>query len=84
MRSNRLGLTSPLQQKQLWQNSHRFQPDAESPEDFRWCVLVGEDDGEDEGAAEEVLDPEGVDVGVVGGLVGCGHQVDGVAGGAEE
>ncbi len=47
-------------------------------------VAVGEEDGEDGAAAEEVLDFEGVDVGVVGGFVVVEHEVDGVGLEAEE
>lgn len=79
MRSDRLGLARPLQEEQLWEDSDGFQPDGKRPQDLRRRVLVGEDDGEDERAAEKVLHAEGVDVRVVRGLIGCCHQVDGVA-----
>ena len=41
-------------------------------------VFVGEEDGEDGGAAEKVFDFEGVDVGVVGWFVVVEHEVEGV------
>ena len=47
-------------------------------------VLVGEEDRKNGAAAEEVLDFEGVDVGVVGGFVVVEHEVDGVGLEAEE
>ena len=51
---------------------------------FRDLVFVGEEDCEDCAAAEEVLDFEGVDVGVVGGFVVVEHEVDCVGLEAEE
>ena len=66
-------------------DGHAFEPDGKRPEDFGERVFVGPDYGEDEGADEEVLDFECVESWVVGGFVGCGHEVDGVArGGYEE
>jgi hypothetical protein len=41
--------------------------------------VIGEKDGQDSCSSEEVLDSEGIDVGIVGGLVGVGHEVDDVA-----
>jgi len=79
-----LGFAGALQQEELREDGDGFEPDAEGPEDFGGGVGVGVGEGEDHGAAEEVLDAEGVEVGVVGGFVGGGHEVDGVAGGCEE
>ena len=47
-------------------------------------VFVREDDGEDAGGAEQVLDFEGVEVGVLGRFVVVEHQVQGVGLSAEE
>lgn len=66
------------------QDGDGFQPDGEGPEDFARCVLVGQGDGQEEGAPEQVLDAEGVEVRVVGGLVAGCHEVDCVGGGGEE
>lgn len=41
-------------------------------------VFVREEDSENGAAAEEVLNFEGVDVGIVGGFVVVEHEVDGV------
>lgn len=79
-----LGLAGALQHEELGQDGDGFEPDGERPQDFGEGVFVGEDDGEDGGASEEVLDFEGVDIGVVGGLVGVGHEVDDVALAADE
>ena len=79
MRSNGLRFTGPLQHKQLRQDGDALKPDAEGPGDFEEGVLHGEEDGQDEGEAEEEFNAEGVEVGVVGRLVGARHQVDNVA-----
>jgi hypothetical protein len=84
MRGNRLRATGALQHEQLRQDRNALEPDAEGPEHFRRSVPVGEQDGEDGGAAEEVLDFEGVLVGVVGGLVVVEHQPDDVGLGGDE
>jgi hypothetical protein len=84
MRRNRLRFSRSLQHKQLRQNSDTLQPDAKRPGDFVGRVVVREQDCYDSGAAEQVLYFEGVEVGVVGRLVGCCHEVDCVAGGGEE
>jgi hypothetical protein len=84
MRSNRLRAAGALQHKQLRQDRYALEPDAERPEHFRRGVLVREQDGEDGGAAEEVLDFESVLVGVVGGLVVVEHQPDDVGLGGDE
>jgi hypothetical protein len=84
MRGNGLRATGALQHEQLRQDRNAFEPDAEGPEHFRRSVPVGEQDGEDGGAAEEVLDFEGVLVGVVGGLVVVEHQPDDVGLGGDE
>lgn len=84
MRGDGLRLPRALQQKQLRQDCNRLEPDAECPQDFRRGVFVGEDGGEDRGAAEQVAHFEGVEVGVVGGLVVVQHQVQGVGAGGDE
>ena len=84
MRRNRLRAARALQHEQLRQDRDALEPDAEGPQHFRRDVLVGEEDGEDGGAAEEVLDFEGVLVGVVGGLVVVEHQPDDVGLGGDE
>ena len=78
VRRDGLGLSGALQHEELRQDGHRLQPDGEGPHDLGDGVLVGEEDGEDGGAAQEVLDAEGVDVGVVRGLVGVAHEVEDV------
>ncbi len=47
-------------------------------------VFVGKEDCDDGGAAEEVFDFEGVDVGVLGWFVVVEHEVEGVGLGGEE
>lgn len=81
---DRLGLTGALQHEQLRKDSNRFEPDAEGPEDLPHGELIGENDRHHEGAAEEVLHAESVDIGIVGRLVSRGHQVDDVALGANK
>lgn len=77
-------LASALQHKQLREDGHRLEPDGKGPHDLGGRVIVGEGDGEDGGTAKEVLHSEGIDVDIVGGLVGVGHEVDDVALGADE
>ena len=84
MRCDSLSFAGPLQQKELWQDSHALKPDGERPKDFGWVVVVWEEHGEDQRASEQVLYAEGVEVRVVGWFVDSGHQVNGVAGGGEE
>ena len=84
MRRNRLRLPSTLQHEKLGQDGNALQPYGEGPQDFRDFVAIGEEDAKDCGAAEEVLDFEGVDVGVVGGFVIVEHEVEGVGLGGEE
>lgn len=84
MHRDRLGLAGPLQHEQLRQDRHALEPDAERPQDLGRRVGVGEDEGEEEGAREQVVDFEGVEVGVVGGLVVVQHQVDCVGGRRDE
>lgn len=66
------------------QNSDALEPDGERPEDLPKGVFVREEDGEDGGATEEVLYAEGVEVGVVRGLVFCCHEVNYVPRGPDE
>ena len=84
MRSNRLRTPRPLQHKQLRQDRHALQPNAKRPQDLWDGVFVGEDDSQDRGAAEQILDAEGVLVRVVGGFVLVEHEVDNVGLGADE
>lgn len=84
MRGNRLRAAGTLQHKQLGQDGDALEPDAESPEDFGGSVVGGEEDCEDRGATDQVLDAEGVLVGVVGGLVVVEHEVDDVGLGGDE
>ena len=84
MRRNRIRAPCPLQHKQLRQNRHTLQPDAESPEDLRHGVFVRKQDSKNCGAAKQVLDAEGVLVRVVGGFVLVEHEVDNVGLGADE
>lgn len=79
-----LGLTGALQHEELGQNSNGLEPDGKGPEHLHDGVADGEDEGHDGGGAEEILDFESIDVGVVGGLVRVGHEVDDVALGADE
>lgn len=55
------------------ENCDGFKPDAEGPEDFGRCVGVWVDEGAGDGAPEEVLYAEGVEIGVVSGFEGGGH-----------
>lgn len=79
-----LGLAGALEHEELGQDGDGLEPDGKGPENLQGGVLGGEEDGEDGGAGEEVLDAKGVGVGIVGGLVGVGHEVDDVALGANE
>jgi hypothetical protein len=79
-----LGLASALEHEELGEDGDGFEPDGKGPEDLVEGVLLGPDDGKDGGSTEEVVDLEGVGVGVGGGLVGVGHEVDDVALGADE
>lgn len=84
VRCDGIGLAGPLQHEELGENGDRFEPDGEGPKHLGELVAVGEEDGEDGTAAEEVLDFEGVDVGVVRGLVVVEHEEDDVGLGGEE
>lgn len=77
-------LAGSLQHEELRENGDGLQPDGEGPEDFADSILLGEQDGENGGSTEEVVDLEGIDVGIGGGLVSVGHEVDDVALGANE
>lgn len=79
-----LGLAGALQHEELGQDGDGFEPDGKGPEYLQQGVADREDDGHDGGTTEEVLDAKCVDVGVVGGLVRVGHEVDDVALGADE
>lgn len=78
VRRYRFRLARSLQQKQLWQDRDTFQPDRERPEDFRRRISVWEDHCEDQRATEQILYAEGIEIRVMGGLVCCCHEVDGV------
>jgi len=84
MRGDGLGLAGALQEEELRQDGDALEPDGEGPEDLGGRVAVGIDEGEDQRAPEEVLDAEGIEVRIVGGLVGGGHEIEGVPRGAEE
>lgn len=77
-------LARALQHEQLRQDRHALEPDAEAPEDLADGVFRREEDGQDEGAEEEVLHAEGVEGGGLRGLVGRRHQVERVARGGDE
>lgn len=76
--SDSLGLTSSLKHEELRKNSHRLEPDGEGPHNLRKGVVVRKHDGENSSSSEEVLDAESVDIGIVGRLIGVGHEVDDV------
>lgn len=84
MRGNGLCAAGALQHEQLRQDRNTLEPDAERPEHLRRDVLGREDDCNDSGASEEVLDLEGVLVGIVCGLVLVEHHPDDVGLGADE
>ena len=84
MRRDIIRLARPLQHKQLRQYRHGFQPYRKRPQHFRRGVGVREEDAEGGGAAEEVLDFQGVERGVVGGFVVVDHEVEDVGLGGEE
>lgn len=79
-----LGLARSLQHEKLGENRNRFEPDGKGPKNLGGDVFVGKDDGKSGRSGEEVLDLEGINVGVVGRLVGVGHEVDDVSLGTEE
>jgi len=72
------GFAGALEHEELGEDGDGFEPDGEGPEDFCNLVFVGEENSENGAAAEEVLDFEGVDIGIVGGFVVVEHEVDGV------
>lgn len=74
-----LGLARALQHKQLRENGHRLEPNGKGPQDLGRGVVVGNNEGESGGGAEEVPHAECVGVDVVCRLVGVGHEVDDVA-----
>lgn len=78
MSRDRLGATGALQHEELGQDGDALEPDAEGPEHLAGRVLVGEQNSQHGGAAQQVLDAEGVLVRVVRGLVVVQHQVDDV------
>lgn len=79
VRCNRLGFASALEHEKLRENGDGFEPDGEGPKDLGQRVLVREQDGENGSTGEQKLDFEGVDVGIVGWLVGVRHEVDDVS-----
>lgn len=79
-----LGLTGTLEHEELRKNGDRLEPDGEGPHDLPEVILVGQEDGECGGESKQVLDLEGVEPGIVGGLVGTDHEVDDVTGGSDE
>lgn len=84
VRGDSLGLAGALKHEELGQDGDGLEPDGEGPKDLGDAIGVGEDDGQDGGSGEQVLDLEGIDVGIVGGLVCVCHEVDDVALGADE
>ena len=78
------GLAGSLQHEELRENGDGLQPDGKRPEDLTDSILLREKDGENGGSTEEVVDLECIDVGIGGGLVSVGHEVDDVALGANE
>ncbi len=84
MRRDSIGLAGALQHEELREDGDGFEPDRKGPQHLGELVAVGEEDGEDGAAAEEVLDFEGVNVGVVRGLVVVEHEEDDVGLGGEE
>lgn len=84
MRGDCLGLACSLQHEELRQNGHAFQPDRERPQDLGDGPFVGEQDGEHGGTARQVGNAEGVEVGIVRGLVIVQHHVERIGGGCEE
>lgn len=78
VRRDGIGLAGTLQHKKLGEDGDGLEPDGEGPQHLGELVAVGEEDGEDGAAAEEVLDFEGVNVGVVRGLVVVEHEEDDV------
>lgn len=84
VRRDGLSLSGALEHEQLGKNGDSLEPDGESPENLREGVLVGEKQSENSSTGEQVLDLEGIDVGIVGRLVGVGHEVDDVSLGADE
>jgi len=84
VRRDCIGLAGTLQHEELGQDGDRFKPDGKGPQHLGELVAVGEEDREDGAAAEQVLDLEGVDVGVVRGFVVVEHEEDDVGLGGEE
>lgn len=84
VRCDGIGLAGALQHEELREDGDGLEPDGEGPQHLGELVAVGEENGEDGAAAEEVLNFEGVDVGVVRGLVVVEHEEDDVGLGGEE
>lgn len=79
-----LGFPRPLQHEQLRQDGDTLQPERKGPEHLGDGPFVGEQDGEDGGAAREVRHAESVQVRVVRGFVVIQHHPEGVRGRREE
>ncbi len=57
---------------------HRRQLKVAWVTDLSDMIVIGEEDGQHEAGAKQVLDFEGVDVGIVGRFVIVQHEIDGV------
>ena len=72
-------LAKLLQQEELWQDRHGLEVDGEGPDDLEGGPVVLVDGKPEKRArADEVLDREGVLLGVVRGFLRCAiaHEVD--------
>ena len=65
MRRDGLSFTRALQEKQLRKDGDRLEENGERPRDLCECEAIVEDEGEQEGGSDQVLDFECVDRGVV-------------------
>jgi len=65
VRRDGFGFTGALEDEELWEDGDGLEEDGKGPEDFCDRVRVVEDDPEKKCGADEVLDAEGVDRGVI-------------------
>lgn len=69
VRGDSLGFAGALEHEELGQDGNGLEPDAEGPEDLIGRVLVWKQDGHCSGAADQILDAEGIEAWVMRGLV---------------
>lgn len=84
MRCDGLCLAGPLQHEELGQNGHRLEIDTERPHDLHKVKVIVEEQCQNETGTHEVLQPDGVDGGIVRGTELDLHQIQDVDAGTDE